>query len=460
MGHLVTDSVRLPINPYLAHDAGVASYNTALGVPTPLEFDGVRAEERSWKTTAYLHAGLNPADPFRLSGPDALRLLEESCVNDFSVFRVGGAKHAVMCAESGNVIADGVVMRIGEEEFDCFFLNPVLRYLVETGGYDVALEDLSHELFLFQLGGPRSLEVLERATATDLHSLRFLRHTPTSIDTSEGRVEVRAFRFGVAGTLAYEVHGPLASAPAVYDALVAAGQDLGLVRLGLRAYGMNHTQNGYVQAFIHFLPAWTDDPGLMAFLDGDAEQFLTQLPGSAGPDASKRFGTPFDFGWGELVTFNHDFTGRAALEQAAIEQAVRGRRPVTLAWNRDDVVAVVASQFDDHPADHLDLYAEPIWTASNSVVVSDDVLCGDDIVGISSGRIFSPSERRMLSLAILDSTHATLGTQLEVLWGAPGTPQQRIRATVALFPHLALTRNPDVSTAPILRPTPRRSSSA
>lgn len=438
----MTDLLQLPQNPFMPYDRNVAMYNTSMGQPTPFEFGGWQREEPSWKRTAYLHAGLNPSDPVRLSGPDALRLLQEACTNDFTVARIGGAKHAIICADTGRVIADGVIMRTGEESFDCFFLNPVLRYLVDTRDYDVELEDLSESLFLFQLGGPRSLDILQAATGADLRGLRFMRHQAVTIDTADGVIDVRAFRFGVAGTLAYEVHGPLAHAPAVYDALLAAGEPFGIERLGLRAYGMNHTQNGFAQAFIHFLPAWTDDPALMDYLGGDYDAFLEQLPGSAGKDLEKRYGTPYDFGWGDLVVFNHEFAGRAALEALTPTRA-----PVTLVWEPQDVLEVLASQFSDDPHDFLDLPADPIWTANSSIVHADDVLVGDGIVGISSGRIFSASARQMLSFAVLDKAHTAVGDAVEVLWGTPGSHQRRIRATVAAFPYLDMRRNPDFDTA-------------
>ena len=72
-------------------DPAVALYSSSLGSFTPYEFSDFRTEEESWKTTAYLHAGLNPPSPYRLTGPDALRLLREACVNDFTRFSVGAS---------------------------------------------------------------------------------------------------------------------------------------------------------------------------------------------------------------------------------------------------------------------------------------------------------------------------------------------------------------------------------
>lgn len=431
-------------SPYLPFDPTVSLYSSSLGSFTPYEFSDFHTEERSWKESAYLHAGLNPPMPHRLSGPGALQLLRDACVNDFTKFSVGASKHAVMCNDAGHVMADGMVLRVAENEFVSFFLSPFIDHLVASGTHDVTGTDLSDELFLFQVGGPRSLEVIEAATGEDFSDLPFIWHRTSSIahpDTGR-RLPVRVFRLGVAGTLAYEVHGRTADAPAVYRAIHAAGEPLGLVRLGLRAYGMNHTENGFAQSFLHFLPAYTEDPALLRFLDASPDTVFPTLPGSAGPDPVRRYATPLDLGWGHMITYDHAFTGRSALRSSTPT-----KRLATLIWNVDDVVDVHASQFrpgGEHQ--FMDLAANPVWTGSNSVVHTDEVLAGDRNIGTSSGRMFSSSYHCMISLGLLD-TAAESGDEVEVLWGDPGTRQRRIRATVAEFPILDAPRNRDIDTA-------------
>ncbi|ROQ58968.1 glycine cleavage system aminomethyltransferase T [Rathayibacter sp. PhB152] len=431
-------------SPYLPFDPTVALYSSSLGSFTPYEFSDFRTEEESWKRTAYLHAGLNPPMPHRLTGPDALRLLRDACINDFTRFSIGASKQAVLCNTAGRIMADGTVLRVGEQEYISYFLTPYLDYLIASGRYDVTGTDLTGQVFLHQVGGPRSLDVIEAATGEDFSDLPFIWHRPATIPHPETGVllQVRIYRLGVAGTLAYEVHGDASDAPAVYQALHDAGRPLGIVKLGLRAYGMNHTENGFAQSFLHFLPAWTDDPDFLDWMGVTANTAFSSLPGSAGTDPSKRYATPLELGWGHLITYDHDFTGRAALENTSAQ-----RTPVTLIWNPDDVTDVFASQFrSGHEHPFMDLAANPIWTGDNSVVHTDDVLLDGELVGTSSGRIFSSSYHSMISLALLDVRHTTLGTQLDIVWGDPGTRQKQIRATVARYPMLDLPRNKDIDT--------------
>lgn len=429
-------------SPYLPYDNDVPDYNVTFKHLSPVAFNGWKRESLSWKTGCYLHAGLNPASPYRLRGPDALSLLRDACINGFETFSIGCSRHAVMCNQSGNVMADGVVIRTAEDDFTGFFLNPYIDYLVASGRYDVRGEDLSGKTFLFQVAGPKSLQVLEAATAENLRDIDFFWHRTSIIRFEGSSWPVRILRVDVARTLAYEVHGQIEHAHDVYRALQNAGEAFAIERLGMQVYGMNHTEGGFAQSFIHFLQAYNQDPEFMAFLGARADEFMNNLPGSAGTCLEKRFANPIELGWGHMIRFDHEFAGRAALE------AILGtphRRIVTLEWDADDVLEVYASQFvQGVDTEFMEFAANPVWTAHNSVVFSDDVFAGASLVGISSGRVFSHYYRKMLSLALLSPQYAKIGETLEVLWGSPGSTQKRIKATVARYPYLDLPKNSEI----------------
>lgn len=440
----MTKSRDIPHSPYLPIDPKVANYNAAFGHLVPWEFNGWKAETLSWKNSCYLHAGLNPAYQYRLSGTDALRLLTENSINDFTKFSVGASKYIVMCNERGNVMTDGMVWRLGEDDFVSFFLSPYLDYLVASGRYDVQGQDLSKKRFLFQVAGPLSLNVLERATGESLRDIEFIWHRASQIMMPSGMARpVRIYRLGVARTLAYEVHGDIADALDVYAAIMASGEAFGIERLGLQAYGMNHTEGGFAQSFIHFLPAWTEDKEFMAFLDENTRSVLSRLPGSAGPDVAKRYANPIELGLSHMTAFDREFTGSEALKEIASNPR---RKIVTLEWSADDILEIYASQFrNGGDAQFMDFAANPVWQGTAmSVVFADDVFADDKLVGISSGRMFSQYYKTMISLGIIETEQALIGNEVEVLWGDPGTPQKRIRAKVARYPYLDLPFNRDI----------------
>ncbi|EJL27339.1 glycine cleavage system T protein (aminomethyltransferase) [Caulobacter sp. AP07] len=449
----MNDPGQIPHSPYLPLDPEVAAYNSTSGHLTPWEFAGWQKEVMSWKDTAYLHAGLNPTYPYKISGPDAMKLFADTCVNSFAKFSIGGSKHAVMCNAQGNIMAHGMLLRTGEDEFITFYLSPYINYFVDSGKYDVKGEDLTGQVFMFQVAGPRSLEILEAALQEDLHDIKFLRHRPAQITVESGQVvDIKVLRIGMAGSLAYEVHGRIEDALPVYAKILQAGQPFGVERIGMLVYGMNHTENGFPQVAIHFMAAWHQDPDFIAYL-GEAMDYyaghFAQLEGSAGPDLAARYSNPIDLGWSHVVKFDHDFIGREAL--AALVAAPR-RAVVTLIWNVQDILDVYASFFEKGPAhDFMTFQADTIWSKNGMVSHVDEVLKDGVRVGLSMGRVYSYYYRAMISLCPIDIAHADLGGEVEIVWGEPGARQKKIRATVARFPIFDLPRNEHIDVSAIPR---------
>ena len=54
------------------------------------------------------------------------------CTNDFTTLGMNGIRHAVMCNEKGQILTDGVVIRIGEDRYRTYWLDPVISYYVKT----------------------------------------------------------------------------------------------------------------------------------------------------------------------------------------------------------------------------------------------------------------------------------------------------------------------------------------
>ncbi|MEU9448978.1 hypothetical protein [Streptomyces sp. NPDC048277] len=431
-----------PHSPFVPYDPIVQFYECAAwafgGDAEAWEYTGWRDETLAATTTASLHGHLNPSPTLRLTGPDALEFLSSVCVNSFANFRVGASRHAIMTDELGRVAAHGMLLRLAEDDFITYWLSPYLTYrLSHRPDLDVTAEDLTGRVFLFQLSGPRSLEVLEGAAQENLHDVRFLRHRTATI----AGTEVRVIRIGMSGTLAYEVHGPVEQAIPVYEALMAAGEEYGIRRMGVQAYMCQHTQGGFGQAYYHFPLPWGEDEELAAFFAGlgfpPIGKFL-RLHGSAGEDMARRYRSPYELGWGHMVRFDHEFVGRAALER---EAAANARTMVTLVWNPEDIADVYLSQFrkgEEHPEMNMPNHfmyevgdrehLQSLW--------ADRVLVAGRDIGTSSGRCFSAHSGEMLSLATVETAVAVEGTEVVVVWGDPGTRQKEIRATVARFPYL------------------------
>ena len=453
MNNIVFDG-KFKYNPFIPYDPTVNPIYTGyvthpcFGGVQPFVYTDWRDEMLSWHDNCFLHAGLNPAYVVVLRGSDSMKFLNKYFTNGFDNFKIGDIKHGVMVNDDGLIMMDGLLFRTGEEEFYTFWLGPYMVYCAEKSGYDIELEDLTGDVFMFQLSGPRALEVVEAATGEDFHDLSYLKHRNSKING----MDVRILRIGMSGALAYEVHGKFEDSIPVYTALMDAGGEYGIRRLGRHAYWNTHTEGGFPQWLIHFPYAWETEPEFMKWMEernalmsvfAISKQLAT---GSMGPDIKARYVNPFELKWDMPVSFKHDFIGKDSLKK--ISESPH-REMVTLVWNIDDVMSIYRSEFEpgepyaimEGPEDYLQ-YGQFEYRA-------DQVLVGDKLIGISSGRIASWHYREMLSLARIEPEYSKIGTDVVVLWGDPGTRQMKIRAKVGRYPYNIDGRNESIDISKI-----------
>ncbi|MET0360739.1 MAG: hypothetical protein ABW048_03200, partial [Sphingobium sp.] len=141
-----------------------------------LEYTDWRDENMSWKQTCYI-GDWSYLDEVHVKGPGALQFFSDHVINSLEKFDIGQAKHAVFCNKAGKIIGEGILQRLGEEEFEFQARGPVanwIEYRLETGGYDATVETTLGK-FKFQVSGPNALAVCEAATGGPLRDIGFMR---------------------------------------------------------------------------------------------------------------------------------------------------------------------------------------------------------------------------------------------------------------------------------------------
>ena len=450
----------LPFDPWHPiPDPPAASYAYAMSRSiSPYEYTNWRDETTSWKTTCYLHAGLNPTDTYIIRGERVLEFLARVCATNMQNFEVGRIKHGLCLDDQGRVLADGVMLRTAEDEVTTYWMVPVLNFYVDGDfgkEYGVTGEIVTDKVFLYQIGGPISLDVVEAACGEDFHDMKHLRFRDAKICGHT----VQICRVGMAGTLAYEVHGDLADAHEIYAKLWEVGQPMGMRRLGSHCYPMNHAENGFPQLKVHFLEPRAQYPGLMDYLKAtpgmEFQQYTSnenifELVGSAAEDINNYFHNPYELGWGRMIHFDHEFVGCEAAKR--LSEAEDTRQVVTYEWDADDVADVFASQFrGDAEEPYMPIEAPSdvdYWTGLD--VHHDLVLDAEgNVIGTSFGRQNACYFRHMISIGCIDKAHAAEETEVYVLWGNPGQRQKKIRAKITRYPYNNVMRSDstDVSVA-------------
>ena len=319
---------------------------------------------------------LSPLRKWEILGPDAETLVQSVITRDARRLAVGQVTYTAVCNETGGMIDDATVFRLGQDNFRFVggdeYDGVWLKEQAESRELRVWIKPSTDQLHNVAVQGPASREILRELTwtppaQTSLEELKWFRFTVGRVRTFDG-IPIVVSRTGYTGELGYEVWCHPGDGPAVWDAIWEAGQKHGLTPLGLEALDMLRIEAGLIFAGYEF-----DD----------------QVD-------------PFEAGIGFAVDLEteDDFVGREALEERKA-----------------------------HPQRTLvGLELEGNETAGHG----DPVYVGRRKVGVVTSGTRSPVLKKNIALCRLAVQYRELGSTVEV--GKLDGLQKRIPATVVRFP--------------------------
>jgi heterotetrameric sarcosine oxidase gamma subunit len=185
---------------------------------------------------------------FLVQGRDAGAVLERISAN-----RVNGAVGMITYTqwlnEQGLLEADLTVAKLAEDKFLVVVTDTMHRHAETWMRRHIprdavaVVTDVTSGLTQINIQGPNSRALLQSLTSADLGNEAFPFRAARDIDI--GYARVLCIRITYAGELGYELYIPSEQAVHVYDRLVEAGAEHGLVHAGLRALGSLRLEKGY-----------------------------------------------------------------------------------------------------------------------------------------------------------------------------------------------------------------------
>ena len=231
------------------HVAAGAKFADFSGWSMPIEYagGGVLAEH------AAVREGVGLFDVSHLGtgtvrGPGAAALVDACLTNDLARIAPGQAQYTLCCVpdgdpQAGGVIDDLIVYLHGPDDVllvpNAANAAEVLARLAAEAPAGVTVTDRHAEVAVLAVQGPRSLQVLELlGLPGELSYMSFVTGTG-------GGAEVTVCRTGYTGEHGYELLVEADRAGDMWDALLEAGQDLGIRPCGLGARDTLRTEMGY-----------------------------------------------------------------------------------------------------------------------------------------------------------------------------------------------------------------------
>jgi aminomethyltransferase len=347
---------------------------------------------------------VSPLYKYRVSGPDAARLVDRVITRDATKLQPGQVYYTPWCDEHGKVIDDGTVHHLDDGSFRWTAADPQLRWLgLNARGLDVALEDQTEAFAAVALQGPLARRVLEAATGEAFDDLRYFRRRSARLRLGRRRIAIDVSRTGYTGDLGYELWIPVEHAVAGWDAVMAAGADFGIRPAGMLALDVVRLEAGLILLEVDY----------------------TSARHALNPDQNY---SPGEIGLGRLVNFDKgDFVGRLALER----EARAGGPPRRL----------VGIQLDWYGIEGL--YSAQGLPPAISAAVDRSPVPAFAPRGGQVGKVtslgWSPILKQAIGLASVPPSFEAVGSRLEVEWTVEGR-HGRVEARVVPMPFLDLER--------------------
>jgi aminomethyltransferase len=337
---------------------------------------------------------VSPLFKYRVSGPDARRLVDRVITRDATGLARGQVFYTPWCDEHGKVIDDGTVSRLDDDSYRWTAADAQLRWLkLNARGLDVAIDETSEQIASLALQGPLSRDVLEAATGESFADLRYFRRRAGHV----GDIDIDVSRTGYTGDLGYELWVDAARAGDLWDALMETGRAYALRPAGMLALDVVRVEAGLI------------------LLEVDYTSSMHALI----PEQSY---SPGEIGLDRLVALDKTtpFVGQAALQR----EALAGGPPRRLVGLELDWMALER------------LYAAQDLTPTLSAQAwrqQIPVYAGGRQVGRATSGTWSPGLKKSIAIACVEARHQPIGGTLEMEWTVEGR-RGRVGAAVVPLP--------------------------
>lgn len=242
----MVDGKRSPLHE--RHEALGAKFAEFGGWAMPLEYPSGVVKEHTAVREAVGIFDVSHLGKAVVSGPGAADFVNATLTNDLRKIVTGKAQYTLCCEPETGGIVDDLIAYLHTDERVLLVPNAantaeVVRRLAEAAPPGVAVTNHHDDYAVLAVQGTRSDEVLNAVGLPTGHEyMSFVEAPLPGDDTGAGVVVCRT---GYTGERGYELIAPNDVAVALWDALLAAGADYGMLPCGLGARDTLRTEMGY-----------------------------------------------------------------------------------------------------------------------------------------------------------------------------------------------------------------------
>lgn len=200
----------------------------------PVQYSGIKEEHQAVRTKAGLF-DVSHMGEFFVKGAQALDFVQKIITNDAAKLVDGQVLYTPMCYSDGGTVDDLLVYRFNQEKFllvvNAANIEKDWQWVNEHKNvFQVELQNASDTIGQLAIQGPLASKILKTLTDAPLDKLVYYHFFPKA---SVAGKEVILSRTGYTGEDGFEIYCHAADTPMLWEKLMAAGADDGILPTGL-----------------------------------------------------------------------------------------------------------------------------------------------------------------------------------------------------------------------------------
>ncbi len=215
------------------------------GFNMPVSYSGLNEEHITVRNAVGVF-DVSHMGEFRIKGKHALDLIQYVTSNDASKLTDGKAQYSCLPNDKGGIVDDLLVYRFKEDEYylvvNASNIEKDWNWISKYNKWEVEMRNLSDEMSLLAVQGPKAIETLQKLTPINLSGMEYYTF---KVGNMAGIQDVIISNTGYTGAGGFEIYIMNAHAEKMWDAIFEAGKEFGIKPIGLGARDTLRLEMGF-----------------------------------------------------------------------------------------------------------------------------------------------------------------------------------------------------------------------
>jgi aminomethyltransferase len=204
------------------------------GWDMPVQYKGILDEHKAVRTGVGVF-DVSHMGEIVIRGPQALELVNRISSNDAAKLKVGQIHYSGLLYEHGGFVDDILVHKVADDEFficvNASNQDKDFEHIVSHNTFQATVENAGARYAQIAVQGPKALAVCQKLTSTELAPIKYYWFEDGEFAGAPARIA----RTGYTGEDGFEVYVAPDKAVTVWEAILEAGAEFGILACGLGA---------------------------------------------------------------------------------------------------------------------------------------------------------------------------------------------------------------------------------